>query len=380
MPGIPFNIPHVTGKEFSLLRQVKASQKFSGDGSFNKKCQELIASKLRCNNVLMTPSCTSALEMAAILADIEPGDEVIMPSFTFPSSANAFVLRGAKIVFVDVDPVTMNMDVQLTENAITKKTKAILAVHYGSIGCDMDKLPEISKKHHLLLIEDAAHSYEAMYNGKFLGTIGDLGCLSFHESKNIHCGEGGALIINNCAYYERAEIIREKGTDRKKFFRGKIDKYSWVDIGSSYLLSELNAAFLYSQLQYADKVTEKRINLWNRYRELLKSLADSGKIEIMIIPPECKHNGHLFFIKTKDIIERENLITYLNKNAIHPAFHYTPLHTSKAGITFGRFYGQDNFTTEGSERLLRLPMFFKLKLNEVAEIANVIRRFYETKV
>jgi len=379
MPGIPFNIPHVTGQELTWLRRVKTSRKFSGDGPFNKKCQELIESDLSCSNVLMAPSCTSALEMAAILADIKPGDEVIMPSFTFPSSANAFVLRGAKIVFVDVDSVTMNIDVQLTEKAVTEKTRAILAVHYGSIGCEMEKLSEITKNRNILLIEDAAQAYKATRNGKFLGTIGDLGCLSFHESKNIHCGEGGALIINNPAFLERAEIIREKGTDRKKFFKGKIDKYTWVDIGSSYLLSEINAAFLYAQLRQADKVNAKRNKLWNRYHELLKPLADSGKLELMSIPSECEQNGHLFFIKTKNAIERENLIRYLNNKSIYPAFHYLPLHTSQAGKSFGRFEGTDTWTTSESERLLRLPMFYKLRFQEITEITAIIKRFYETK-
>jgi dTDP-4-amino-4,6-dideoxygalactose transaminase len=379
MPGIPFNIPHVTGNELSLIRQVKASRKFSGDGPFNKKCLEIIANDLHCKNALLTPSGTAALEMAAILSNINPGDEVIMPSFTFPSSANAFVLRGAKIVFVDVDPVTMNMDVQLAENAVTKKTRAILAVHYGSIGCDMEKLSEIAKRKNILLIEDAAHAYKAKRNGKYLGTIGDFGCFSFHESKNIHCGEGGALLINNPAYIERAEIIREKGTDRKNFFKGNVDKYTWVDLGSSYLLSEINAAFLCAQLQHADKVNAKRIRLWNRYHELLKPIADSGKTELMSIPSDCEQNGHLFFIKTKNATERENLIKYLNNKTIHPAFHYSPLHTSQAGKAFGRFEGTDKWTTIESERLLRLPMFYNLKPQEITEITAIITRFYETK-
>jgi dTDP-4-amino-4,6-dideoxygalactose transaminase len=328
----------------------------------------------------MTPSCTHALEMAAILADIKPGDEVIMPSFTFPSSANAFVLRGATIVFVDIDPKTMNLDEKIVENSITEKTKALLVVHYGSVACRMDRLLAVCKKHNILLIEDAAHAYLAKYNGKFLGTIGDIGCLSFHESKNIHCGEGGAILLNNERFVERAEIIREKGTDRNKFFSGQIEKYTWVDIGSSFLLSELNAAFLYSQLRSASRVNQKRIQLWKAYKENLEEIVEEGKIEIAIIPEYCEPNGHIFYIKTKNTSERDNLIKYLNKNAIHPAFHYLPLHSSSAGVRFGRFYGEDTWTSRESSRLLRLPMFYKLKKKEIKEISEIILRFYSTKI
>jgi dTDP-4-amino-4,6-dideoxygalactose transaminase len=380
MPLIPFNIPFVSGNEFSNIRQVRASKKFSGDGKFNLSCQKLIEEDLNCYKAMMTPSCTHALEMAAILVDIKPGDEVIMPSFTFPSSANAFVLRGATIVFVDIDPKTMNIDEKIVENSITEKTKALLVVHYGSVACQMDRLLAVCKKHNIFLIEDAAHSYLAKYKGKFLGTIGDIGCLSFHESKNIHCGEGGAILLNNERFVERAEIIREKGTDRNKFFSGQIEKYTWVDIGSSFLLSELNAAFLYSQLKSAARVNKKRNQLWKVYKENLKEIVDEGKIEIATIPEYCEHNGHLFYIKTKNTSERDNLIKYLNKNAIHPAFHYLPLHSSSAGVRFGRFYGEDRWTSRESSRLLRLPMFYKLKKKEIKEISEIILRFYSTKI
>lgn len=376
---IPFNIPFVTGKETRYIRKVIASHKYSGDGSFNLKCQHEIENALKCNNVFLTPSCTAALEMAAILCDIKEGDEIIMPSFTFPSSANAFVLRGAKIIFSDIRPDTMNMDEKLVEAAITEKTKIIVAVHYGGVACEMEKLKKLSEKHKLFLIEDAAHAYNAKYKDKYLGTIGDMGCISFHETKNIHCGEGGAILINNPSFIERAEIIREKGTDRSKFKRGETDTYSWIDKGSSFLLSEINAAFLYAQLMQTDRVTSKRRSLWDMYYQKLHKIKNAGKIDLADIPSGCTSNGHLFYVKCKDPDERNNLIKYLNKSTIFPATHYLPLHRSKAGLIFGSFYGEDKWTTKESSRLLRLPMFYKLSRNEVKEICSVIQRFYETK-
>ncbi|HNW96944.1 MAG TPA: dTDP-4-amino-4,6-dideoxygalactose transaminase [Bacteroidales bacterium] len=376
---IPFNIPYTTGKENRYIRKALALKKFSGDGSFNKKCQELIEKDLSCSKVFLTPSGTAALEMAAILCNIKEGDEVIMPSFTFPSSANAFVLRGAKIVFVDINPKTMNIDENLIEQAITEKTKAIVVVHYAGIACNLGKIKAITDKNNLFLVEDAAHAFGAKYNDKYLGTIGDIGCISFHETKNIHCGEGGAIIINNSIFAERAEIIREKGTDRSKFKRGETLKYSWLDKGSSYLLSEINAAFLYAQLQAYEKVNKKRVKLFELYKEELEYLESLGRIGLPVIPDYCKHNGHIFYMKCKDETERNNLIDFLNKNTVYPAFHYLPLHSSKAGQAFGIFNGDDLFTTLESSKLLRLPMFYDLNRKEIKEIGKVIKRFYETK-
>lgn len=376
---IPFNIPLITGRETGYIRKAIASHKFSGDGSFNLKCQHEIESVLKCKKVFLTPSCTAALEMAALLCDIKEGDEIIMPSFTFPSSANAFVLFGAKIVFTDIRPDTMNIDEKLVEAAITEKTKAIVAVHYGSVACEMEKLKELSVKYKLFLIEDAAHAYNAKHKDKYLGAIGDIGCISFHETKNIHCGEGEAVLLNDPSFIERAEIISEKGTDRSKFKRGETDKYSWIDKGSSFLLSEINAAFLYAQLMKADRVTSKRRSLWEMYFRELRQIKNAGKIDLADIPSGCASNSHLFYMKCKNTEERNNLIKYLNKSTIFPATHYLPLHSSKAGLIFGSFHGEDKWTTKESSRLLRLPMFYKLSGNEVKEICSVIRRFYETK-
>jgi dTDP-4-amino-4,6-dideoxygalactose transaminase len=373
---IPFNIPLLTGHEIKLIKQVNTCNKFSGDGSFNRKCSEFIKQELQCKEAFLTPSGTHALEMAAILADIKPGDEVIMPSFTFPSSANAFVLRGAKIAFVDIKATTMNIDEDLIENAISEKTKAILVVHYGSVACEMDKVVEIARKHKLILIEDAAQAYKSMYKDKFLGTFGDIGCISFHETKNIHCGEGGAILLNNEDLVDRAEIIREKGTDRNKCSRGEVNKYTWIDIGSSFLLSELNAAFLYAQLINADIVNNRRRNIFQQYDSNLTELATANKIELSQIPAHCMPNGHLFYLKTKDFNERDKLIKHLNTNNIHSSFHYVPLHSSPAGKRFGTFNNEDKYTTAESERLLRLPMFYKLKDKEVNKITDAIKQFY----
>jgi dTDP-4-amino-4,6-dideoxygalactose transaminase len=373
---IPFNIPLLTGEEIKFIKQVNALNKFSGEGSFNSKCCELIKLELQCKEAFLTSSGTQALEMAAMLANIKTGDEVIMPSFTFPSSANAFALHGAKIVFVDIDPSTMNIDENLIENAISEKTKAILVVHYGSVACEMDKIVEIARKHKLVLIEDAAQAYKAKYKDRFLGTIGDIGCISFHETKNIHSGEGGAILFNNTALTERAEIIREKGCNRNKFYRGEVDKYTWVDIGSSFLLSELNAAFLYAQLINADIANNRRRNIFQQYANNLAELVKANKIDIAQIPAHCEPNGHLFYFKTKDISERDKLIKHLKANDIQACFHYVPLHSSPAGKRFGSFHNEDKYTTADSERLLRLPMFFKLKDKEVDKITNAVKKFY----
>ncbi|MEN6461521.1 MAG: dTDP-4-amino-4,6-dideoxygalactose transaminase [Syntrophomonas sp.] len=374
--NIPFNRPLVTGREGKYLQEVMANQKLSGDGPFNNKCAAWLEERFGCSKALMTPSCTHALEMAAILAEIKPGDEVIMPSYTFVSTANAFALRGAKIVFIDIKPNTMNMDETLITVAITEKTKAIVPVHYAGVACEMDKIMEISKKHNLLVIEDAAQGVMSKYKNKYLGTIGHMGCYSFHETKNYTCGEGGALIINDERFAERAEIIREKGTNRSKFFRGQINKYTWVDIGSSYLPSELNAAYLYAQLEIADEVNRDRLNTWNRYYDKLRSLSENGFIDLPHIIDYCEHNGHMFFIKAKNLEERSRLIQHLQDNGINSVFHYIPLHSSVAGKSFGLFYGSDNYTTNESERLLRMPIYYGMKKDDVDKVCNAVINFY----
>ncbi|WP_433751346.1 dTDP-4-amino-4,6-dideoxygalactose transaminase [Falsibacillus pallidus] len=377
LQAIPFNVPLVTGRERTYVEQVISSGKFSGDQPFTKKCSEWLEQKLGCQKALLTPSCTHSLEMAAILANIGEGDEVIMPSFTFVSTANAFVLRGAKIVFVDIEPQTMNIDAALIEKAITERTKAIVVVHYGGVSCEMETIMALASRHSLLVIEDAAQALMAEYKGKPLGTIGDIGCLSFHETKNYHCGEGGALLINRRELVDRAEIIREKGTNRSRFFRGQIDKYTWVDIGSSYLMNELSAAFLYVQLEEAEKVNEARKRHWVQYREALLPMMEKGRLEIAEIPEDCSHNAHLFFLKTKDLEERSDLIAFLKKAGIGAVFHYIPLHSTEIGRRVGRFHGEDLFTTKESERLLRLPLYYGLKQSDIEQVVKGIRTFYE---
>lgn len=317
--------------------------------------------------------------MAAILVDIKPGDEVIMPSYTFVSTADAFVLRGAKAVFVDIRPDTMNIDETLIEDAITPKTKAIVPVHYAGVSCEMDTIMDIARRHNLAVIEDAAQGVMSEYKGKALGTIGDYGCFSFHETKNYSMGEGGAIVIKNEDMIEPAEIIREKGTNRSKFFRGEIDKYTWVDAGSSYLPSELNAAYLYAQLEKADEIYENRMQAWNTYYEGLQDLKDKGFIELPFIPDGCKHNAHMFYIRTKDLEERSELILFLREKKVGSVFHYVPLHSAPAGRRFGRFFGQDVHTTIESNRLLRLPMYYGLQKEEVKVVVEYIKNFYETK-
>lgn len=326
--------------------------------------------------VLLTTSCTHATEMAAILADIKPGDEVIMPAYTFVSTADAFVLRGAKAKFVDIRPDTMNMDEKLIEEAITEKTKAIVPVHYAGVACEMDTIMEIAKKHNLLVIEDAAQGVMSTYKGRALGSIGDYGCYSFHETKNYSMGEGGALVIRDKDNCEMAEIVREKGTNRSKFFRGQIDKYTWVEAGSSYLPSELNAAYLWAQLEIADEIFNNRMESWNLYWEGLRGLSESGKIQLPFIPNECNHNAHMFYIKAKDLDERTKLISYLKSNGINSVFHYIPLHTAPAGKKYGEFVGEDVYTTKESERLLRLPLYYGMKKIDVERVIDAIMEFY----
>jgi dTDP-4-amino-4,6-dideoxygalactose transaminase len=356
---VEFNLPPNTGNEQQYVLQSLQSNKISGDGLFGKKCQEWFQRSLKCKKALLTPSCTAALEMAAILIDIQPGDEVIMPSYTFVSTANAFVLRGAKIVFVDIRPDTMNIDEKLIEEAITPKTKAIVPVHYAGVGCAMDTIMSIADKFNLFVIEDAAQAMMSDYKGKRLGTIGHFGAYSFHETKNYTSGgEGGLLIINDEKFIKRAEIIREKGTNRSLFFRGMIDKYSWVDIGSSYLLNDLSAAYLWGNIEKADEINQNRLTTWEKYYESFKELTASGLIEIPTIPSDCKHNAHMFYLKLRDVGQRAAFIESLKSKEISSPFHYIPLHTSIAGLKCGRFKGRDVFTTSESERLVRLPLFY----------------------
>jgi len=376
---IQFNVPPFVGKETEYISQAIANKKICGDGEFTKKCNTTLEDLTDTKKALLTTSCTSALEMAAILADIKPGDEVIMPSFTFVSTADAFVMRGAKIVFVDIRPDTMNIDEKLIEAAITEKTKAIVPVHYAGVACEMDKICEIAKQYNLYVIEDAAQAVMSTYNGKALGTFGEFGCFSFHETKNYSSGEGGAILINDEKYIERAEIIREKGTNRSKFHRGQVDKYTWVDLGSSYLPSELNAAYLLAQLEKKEEINNDRLKSWNLYHKLLKPLADKGFIDLPFIPSNCQHNAHMFYIKAKDIEERTALIKHLRENGSAAVFHYIPLHSSPAGVNFGRFNGEDIYTTKESDRLLRLPMYYGLTESDICTVTNAIYSFYENQ-
>lgn len=375
---INFNIPPFVGKEQEYIKEaIESNQKLCGDGAFTKKCNSWFEERFNTPKALLTTSCTHALEMGAILSDIQPGDEVIAPSYTFVSTVNAFVLRGAKIVFVDIRPDTMNINENLIEEAITDKTKVIVPVHYAGVSCEMNKIMDIAKKYNLYVIEDAAQGVMSKYNGKYLGTIGDFGTYSFHETKNYTMGEGGALLIQNKDHIERAEIIREKGTNRSNFIRGQVDKYSWVDVGSSYLPSELNAAYLYAQLEEAIMINNNRLKTWNLYYEGLKELEDRGFIELPVIPSNCEHNAHMFYIKCKDIEERSELIKHLKDNEILAAFHYIPLHSAEAGFKFGRFYGEDIYTTKESERLLRLPLYYNLKEEKVEYTIKKIFDFYQ---
>ena len=374
---IPFNMPPYVVKENDYIKKAIENHKICGDGEFTKKCSAWIEEKTGTKKALLTTSCTHALEMAALLLDIKPGDEVIMPSFTFVSTADAFVLRGAKAVFVDIRPDTMNINEELIESAITEKTKAIVPVHYAGVACEMDRIMEIAAKYGLAVVEDAAQGVMSSYKGRALGTIGDFGCYSFHETKNYSMGEGGALLIRDNSRIEDAEIIREKGTNRSKFFRGQIDKYTWVNWGSSYLPSDMNAAYLWAQLEKAEEINEDRLNSWGEYYNGLKELADEGKIELPYIPDGCVHNAHMFYIKAKDLEERTSLIKYLKENEINTVFHYIPLHSAPAGMKFGRFSGEDVYTTKESERLLRLPMYYHLTKEDRDKVIDKIREFYK---
>ena len=374
---IDFNVPPYVGTEMKYVEEAVAkNHKICGDGPFTHQCNEWLEKKTGTAKALLTTSCTHATELAALLSDIKEGDEIIMPSYTFVSTADAFVLRGAVPVFVDIRPDTMNIDEEKIEAAITEKTKAIVPVHYAGVSCEMDKIMDLAERFHLVVIEDAAQGIMSTYKGKALGTIGDFGCFSFHETKNYSMGEGGALLIRDAANVERAEIIREKGTNRAKCFRGQIDKYTWVDAGSSYLPGDINAAYLMAQLDKADEIFEDRMRSWNLYYELLKPLEDKGRIKLPTIPSGCEHNAHMFYIKAKDLEERTALIRFLKENEIQAVFHYIPLHSAPAGVRFGRFHGEDVYTTKESERLTRLPLFYGLKEEQVRYISEKVTEFY----
>lgn len=374
---ISFNVPPYTGREEKYISEAIRNHKICGDGAFTKKCNQWMEQKFGTAKALLTTSCTHATELAALLADIQPGDEVICPSYTFVSTANAFVLRGAKIVFVDIRPDTMNIDEKLIEPAITERTKAIVPVHYAGVSCEMDTIMSIAKKYGLVVIEDAAQGVMSKYKGQALGAIGDYGCYSFHETKNYSMGEGGALLIRDEKNIERAEIMREKGTDRSKFFRGQVDKYTWVSEGSSYLPSELNAAYLYAQLEIAQEIFDNRMRSWNQYYEQLKPLADAGLISLPVVPDRCEHNAHMFYIKVKDLKERTAFISYLKDHGVHAVFHYIPLHSSPAGMKSGRFFGEDRYTTKESERLVRLPMYYGLQEADVDTVVKTVKSFWK---
>lgn len=374
---ISFNVPPFVGTELEFIKEAIALRKISGDGIFTKKCNMWMEEHFNAQKVLLTTSGTSALDMAMLLCDLQPGDEVILPSYTFSSTATAAVMARARLVFVDIRPDTMNIDETKIEAAITEKTKVIMVVHYAGVACEMDTIMAIARKYGLKVIEDAAQGVTSKYKGRYLGTIGDFGCYSFHETKNLSMGEGGALVINHSEYNERAEILREKGTNRSKFFRGQVDKYTWVDVGDSYLPSELNAAYLWGQLQAVDVIEQDRIRIWNMYYESLKPLADRHLIELPNIPSECEHNAHMFYIKAKNLEERTRLIEHLKKNEILSVFHYIPLHSSPAGRKYGMFSGKDIYTTIESERLMRLPLYYGLSIDFCKMVAEKVKSFYD---
>lgn len=374
---INFNEPPFVGTEFVYLEQAIRNKKICGDGVFTKRCNAWLEDCTGAQKALLTTSGTAALEMAALLCDIEPGDEVILPSYTFSSTATAFVLAGARLVFVDIRPDTMNIDERMIEAAVSDKTKAIVVVHYAGVSCEMDAIMDLASEYNLRIVEDAAQGIMSLYKGRPLGSIGDFGCYSFHETKNYSMGEGGALVINNPDYNERAEILREKGTNRAKFFRGQVDKYTWVDFGDSYLPSELNAAYLWAQLLHADEINENRLASWHRYRKAFQPLVDAGKIELQHIPEGCTHNAHMFYLKCKDLAERTEFIRFLKENDILAVFHYIPLHSAPAGEKFGRFDGEDVYTTAESERLVRLPMYYGLTEADQSKVIAKVLEFYE---
>ena len=374
---INFNVPPFTGREMIYIKQAVDAQKICGDGQFTAKCNKWIEDKTGCEKALLTTSCTHATELAALLADIRPGDEVIMPSYTFVSTADAFVLRGATPVFVDIRPDTMNIDETLIEDAINERTKAIVPVHYAGVGCEMDVIMDIARRHNLMVIEDSAQGIMSTYKGQALGAIGDMGCFSFHETKNFSMGEGGALLMKDARFIEDAEIFREKGTDRSKFFRGQVDKYRWVNYGSSYLPSDMNAAYLWAQLELADEITKARMDRWNQYDALLRDLADKGLIEQPFVPDYCTHNAHMYYIKVRDLEQRSDFINFMKSKDVLTVFHYVPLHTAPAGLKYGRFHGEDNFTTRESDRLVRLPMYYALTEDDVNYICECVHEYFE---
>ena len=373
---IPFNVPPFTGNEMKYIREAVDNQKICGDGPFTKRCSAWMEEHTGTSRALLTTSCTHANELAVLLLDLQPGDEVIMPSFTFVSSADAYVLRGVVPVFVDIRPDTMNIDENLIEAAITERTKAIEVVHYAGVGCNMDKIMEIADKYHLYVIEDAAQAVNAYYNGKALGTFGDFGCYSFHETKNYSMGEGGALLIRDPGYIDAAEIIREKGTNRSQYYRGQVDKYTWMNYGSSYLPSDMNAAYLWAQLELAEEINAKRISVWNYYQEALRDLVDRGLIEVPYVPKECTHNAHMFYVKTKDLKERTDFIAFMDQKGIMTPFHYVPLHTAPAGRKYARFHGEDRYTTSESDRLVRLPLFYAITEEQMEYVVRMTKEFY----
>lgn len=374
---IPFNVPPFVGTELDYVKQAVENRKICGDGPFTKQCNAWLENRFSAQKVLLTTSGTTALDMAMLLCDLKPGDEVILPSFTFSSTATAAVLAGAKLVFVDIRPDTMNIDETKIEAAITDRTKVIIAMHYAGVACEMDTIMDIARRHGLMVVEDAAQGVMSSYKGKALGTIGDFGCYSFHETKNYSMGEGGALVINNAAYNERAEILREKGTNRAKFFRGQVDKYTWVDFGDSYLPSELNAAYLWGQLEKADEINENRLATWNAYWQAFKPLADAGKVELPTIPEGCVHNAHMFYLKLKNLQERTAFINHMKAQGVLTVFHYVPLHSAPAGLKYGRFHGEDTYTTAESERLVRLPLYYGMTEADRQTVVDAVKAFFQ---
>ena len=374
---INFNVPPYVGKEIEYIKDVISKRKICGDGEYTKKCNKWMEEKFNADKVLLTTSGTSALDLSMLLCDLKPGDEVILPSYTFSSTANAFAIYGAKLVFVDIRPDTMNIDETKIEAAITEKTRAIIVVHYAGVACEMDTIMNIAKRHNLLVVEDAAQGVMSKYKGKYLGTIGDMGCYSFHETKNYSMGEGGAIIINNPEYIERAEILREKGTNRSKFYRGQVDKYTWVDIGDSFLPSELNAAYLWGQLELAEEINDNRLKVWNRFYNAFKPLEEAGKVELPFIPTDCVHNAHMFYLKCKDLNERTTFISFMKEKGVQCVFHYIPLHSAPAGLKYGRFVGEDKYTTKESERLVRLPMYYGMKEEEQKAVIDSVLDFFK---
>ena len=373
---IPFNVPPCTGHELKYIAEAIDAHKICGDGAFTKKCNKWLEDRFGAHKVLLTTSGTTALDMASLLCELRPGDEVILPSFTFSSTANAFAIYGAKLVFVDIRPDTMNIDETKIEAAITDRTRVLCVMHYAGVACEMDAIMDIARRHKLLVIEDAAQAVMSSYKGRPLGTIGDVGCYSFHETKNYSMGEGGAVVVNNPAFVERAEILREKGTDRARFFRGQVDKYTWVDIGDSFLPSELNAAYLWAQLEMADEINADRLKSWNAYHEAFQPLAAKGLVELPVVPEGCVHNAHMYYLKCRDLEERTAFIRFLKERDILAVFHYVPLHSAPAGLKYGRFCGEDVYTTRESDRLVRLPLYYGLTREDQARVIAAVKEFY----